>query len=87
LNVRLTDHAYWRWHQRSEKPSIHPLVAWARGETVSGTALEGDEVRFHRETDTCIVRKNQALVTVVDASNATRETRQAVAAIDGGGSA
>lgn len=85
MNVSLTDHASWRWCQRSDDPTVDPLVAWIQGVEVRGTSLEGDEIRYHERTDTCLIRKNDALVTVVNASRASPQTREAVTAIDGGG--
>jgi hypothetical protein len=86
VSVSLTDHAFRRWHQRSEEPSTDPLVAWLQGVEVEVeyTALEGDEVRYHEATDTCLVRKDDAVVTVIEVSEAPWRTQQAVAALDGG---
>jgi len=87
VSVVLTDHAIDRWQERSQQPSFDPIVAWIQGVEVEGTTLDGDEVRYHAGTDTCLVRKDTVIVTVVDVSSASRQTCQAVAALDGGGEA
>jgi len=84
VSVVVTDHARERWDDRTQQPSFDPIVAWIQGVEVEGTSLDGDEVRYHAWTDTCLVRKDTAIVTVVDVSSATRQTRKAVAALDRG---
>jgi len=78
MSIELSDHAYDRWHSRSDNPSLDPVVAWINGTPVEGTDLEGDEVRYHDRTGTLLVRKDVVLVTVIDVDNAVPQTRDAV---------
>jgi len=84
LSVSVTDHAFRRWHQRSDCPALDPAVAWVQAIEFECPTLEGDEIRYHEDSNTCLVRKDSDLVTVIDVSEAPWETRQAVAAINGG---
>jgi hypothetical protein len=67
-----------RWFQRSDDPVMAPEDAWADATTIHGHGLEGDEVRYHEHTETVLVRKNDTLVTVIDAPTAKWTVRQAV---------
>jgi len=84
VSVSLTDQAFRRWHQRSDCASLNPVVAWIEGEAFDCPSLEGDEIRFHERSNTCLVRKDTHLVTVIDVSEAPWETREAVAALSRG---
>lgn len=66
----VSEHAAERWHQRTDAPGIGPLVAWNAAERRDIDGLHGDEIRYHRETETLLIQKDSVLVTVVDVSTA-----------------
>ena len=68
--VYITDHAAERWHERTETPGIGPIVAWNESGRREVSELTGDEIRYHRATETLLIRKGGVLVTVIDASTA-----------------
>lgn len=68
--ICVTDHAAERWHERTESPGIGPIVAWNESERRDISELSGDEIRYHRATETLLVRKGTALVTVIDVNTA-----------------
>ena len=80
----ISRHAAERWHQRTDSPGVGPRVAWAEAERRSVPGVRADEVRYHRGSETVLVRVGGVLVTVIDATTASRELRQA---ISGGASA
>lgn len=68
--INVSAHAADRWHQRTDSPGIGPIVAWNEGDRTNVRTIEGDELRYHRDTETILVRKEQVLVTVIDAATA-----------------
>jgi len=67
-----------RWPQRSDDPDVEPLTAWAEGTRIPGTGLDADEVRYHERTETVLLRRNNTLVTVLDATTANPAVRNAI---------
>lgn len=76
--IIVSRHAADRWHQRTDSPGVGPIVAWNRAERRDVRDLNGDEIRYHRASETLLVRKGRVLVTVVDAPTARRQIRQDV---------
>jgi len=76
--VDVTNHAAIRWHQHTSSPGVGPVVAWTQGEPCSPPTLEADEVRYHRPTDTLLLKKEGVLVTVIDVQTARPAIRSAV---------
>lgn len=68
--IIVTAHAAERWHERTVSPGVGPIVAWNESERRQVDDLQGDEIRFHRATDSLLVRKGSRLVTVIYASTA-----------------
>ena len=76
--IIVSRHAADRWHQRTDSPGVGPIVAWNRAERRDVRDLNGDEIRYHRASETLLVRKGAVLVTVVDAPTARRQICQDV---------
>lgn len=76
--IDLTDHAAERWAARSADVDHGPIVAWIEGEPVTGHDLDADEVRYHPESGTVLLRRDEALVTVLDIATARPPVRRAV---------
>ncbi|WP_134671736.1 hypothetical protein [Halorussus marinus] len=73
-----------RWAQRSADPVMNPVDAWADATEIFGHGLDGDEVRYHEHSETVLVRKDDTLVTVIDATTAKRSVRHAIHHFGGG---
>ena len=82
-SIEVTDHALRRWYERVDQPAVAPRVAWLHGVRVTGSALDGDEIRYHEATHTLLVRKNSCIVTVIDADGVRTSTREALADLRG----
>lgn len=82
--IHVTVHAYHRWRSRSDQPEQSPDDAWFVADPVEGTTFDADEVRYHDDSGTLLLRKDRSLVTVIDIDAATAQTRNAVAAVIGG---
>jgi len=76
--IIVSGHAADRWHERTDSPGVGPIVAWNEAERREVRDLNGDEIRYHRPSETLLVRKAGVLVTVVDAPTARRQIRQDV---------
>lgn len=77
--VTPADHAYDHWHKRADDPSVAPMMAWEDSlKVVEGHGFDADEVRYHHETQTVLLRKDIAIVTVIDVPTARRKGRKAV---------
>lgn len=87
MSVEITDHALERWSNRSDVQELDPRVAWVCGIEIENSGLEGDEIRYHEQSRTCLVRKDVAIVTVVDATEVRPETEYAIEVATGGESA
>lgn len=74
--IIVSTHAAERWHERTDSPGVGPIVAWNEAERRNIRGVHGDETRYHRESETILVRKARVLVTVVDAEDARPEVRQ-----------
>jgi len=65
--VGLSDHAVFRWDERTPADSVAPETAWAHGQRI--TDLErvtgADECRYHRPTETVLLRRDRTIVTVL----------------------
>jgi len=82
--IHVTEHAVKRWLARTNAPGVLPLEVWAEGEPITCAALDGDDFRYHDRSETVLVRRDEALVAVIDpASAADDRVREAVR---GGGS-
>lgn len=46
------------------------LAAWLEAKPFTGGDLTGDEFRYHRETNTVLIRNDDTLTTVISASTA-----------------
>lgn len=68
LWLRISDHAAVRWHQHTDSPGVGPRVAWGQAQPVSLHDVDGDEVRFHQRLALVLVRRDDTLVTVIDAT-------------------
>lgn len=84
MSLDLSDHALERWYQRSAAPALDPLVAWEIGAVVDGLEYDGDEVRYHRQSETLLIRCDTVISTIIDASDVTRWRRQQIAETVGG---
>lgn len=77
--IDLTDHAAERWAARSADVDHGPVVAWVEGAPVAEPhGLDADEVRFHRPSGTVLLRRDEAIVTVIDADTAKSALRRAL---------
>jgi len=88
--IRVTEHAHDRWDERADHSAAgSPLTAWHDGEPITVPhGLDGDEVRYHAASGTVLVRRNAAIVTVIDADDGMKpRLRAALAAVRGGGNA
>lgn len=74
--IRVTDHAADRWHERTDTPGVGPIVAWNKSERRDITDLDADEIRYHQATEMLLLRRDEALVTVIDASTARPKIQQ-----------
>ena len=80
--IIVTEHAAERWHQRAHEPTVGPIVAWNEGQRRSVPGLHGDEMRYHRDTETLLVTKDDVLVTVIAVPTAREDVRRAVYGVD-----
>jgi len=73
-------HACLRWDERTPPTSVSPERAWASAVRVCGPERDmgGDETRVHRPTGTVLLRVSNAIVTVLDAGEVGRESRELV---------
>jgi hypothetical protein len=65
-----TRHAERRWRQRATYAGEYqPSEAWHDGAPIpiTETSLEGDGARYHAPTETVLIRRDGAIVTVLDA--------------------
>jgi hypothetical protein len=65
-----TEHAKERWHERALCPGFCGLRdAWRDGAPIpiEETTLDGDGARYHGPTETVLIRRRGAIVTVLDA--------------------
>lgn len=63
----ITTHAYERWNERTNSPGIGPRAAWIHAEPADPDGVDGDEVRYHEDTNTYLVVQGPRLVTVLPA--------------------
>lgn len=85
--IRVTDHAHDRWAERADHSSAAgPQVAWSEGVAITVPhGIDSDEVRYHAPSETVLVRRNAAIVTVIDATDGVKpRLRGALAAVRGG---
>lgn len=85
--IYITDHALTRWHERkSPDTMVGPRVAWIDGVRLeSPHGLDVREVRYHAGSQTLLLRKQNRLVTVLDAITVQGRARQALLRTVGGG--
>jgi hypothetical protein len=76
--LHVTEHARERWFQRSSLPGADPADAWIEAVEIHGHGLEADDVRHHAPSGTVLVRKNRALVTVIEVDTAKPSVQIAV---------
>lgn len=64
---KVTEHAAERWDQRTHSGSVAPEAAWQDGTRVPDAedVTNGDECRYHRPTETILVRRDHAITTVL----------------------
>jgi len=72
-----------RWEERSDDPHTSILRAWADGivldaHDIATHNLQADEIRYHHETTTVILRRDIALVTAIDYRTARDGIQEAV---------
>lgn len=72
--VTVTDHAVWRWYQRTSGPGFGPRTAWETAARVNPSHLEGDEIRYHSGVDCYLIARDDCLVTVVRADGSREMT-------------
>ncbi|QLG64039.1 hypothetical protein HUG12_10775 [Halorarum salinum] len=63
---------------------MDPAGAWLDAKEIHRHGLDGDEARYHRPSDTVLVRKDDTLVTVISLENAKYSVHAAVAHLRGG---
>lgn len=73
-----SEHARTRWTQRVGPGGLGPAGAWLEAERLEGHGLHGDEARYHRESNTVMVRKDDTLTTVLDGDNLKPSAERAV---------
>lgn len=81
MSVELSTHARSRWASRSAVPWLDPLLAWAAAVELPESAFDADEVRYHRRSETLLVRRDTMIVTVVDATDVRPTTRAGIDAV------
>lgn len=67
-DVAVSDHAHDRWAERAPETEQPPVVAWVDAAGMPGhvaVTCGVDEVRYHRETNTALLRRGMTLVTVL----------------------
>lgn len=87
MKFEVTSHALERWSVRSSMPALDIRVAWLDAIELDDSDVNGDEVRYHANSETCLVRKNDSIITVLDADNVRPKTERAISAAIGGESA
>ncbi|MGZ0745714.1 hypothetical protein [Haloparvum sp. AD34] len=87
MKFEVTCHALERWSVRSSMPALDIRVAWLDAIELDESDVDADEVRYHVGSEACLVRKNDSIVTVLDADNVRPKTERAIAAAIGGESA
>lgn len=76
--IHVSDHAALRWTQRANA-TVGPRVAWFDAQTITADhGLYADEARYHPDTDTVLIRKDDTLVTVIPVSDSRPRLQQAV---------
>lgn len=81
VSVELSAHARSRWATRSALPWLDPTLAWAAAVKLPESAFDAEEVRYHRRSETLLVRRDTTIVTVVDATDVRPATRDGLAAL------
>lgn len=81
MSVELSAHARSRWASRAAVPWVDPLLAWTAGVTLPESAFDADEVRYHRRSETVLVRQDTTIVTVVDATDVRPATQAGIEAV------
>lgn len=77
-----TPHSETRWNIRSNYTNYTDREGFERGvEMVVGHQLDGDEVRYDHKSRTAIVRKNNAIMTVVNVTDTSKRWTELHAAI------
>jgi len=78
--VAVTLHASQRWREsRSTDAKVGPRGAWIEGQEIPvPDCLDGDEVRYHSDSDCVLIRKGPSLVTVISLSRASKDLKSAV---------
>lgn len=77
--LEVTEHVCDRWQSRSDV-SMPILQAWEDGIEMTGHGLVADEVRYHSETDTALLRGTNGIMTAIDVGTARKEIRYAAQA-------
>lgn len=81
MSIELSAHARSRWDSRSAVPWLDPVLAWYAAVELKESAFDADEVRYHRRSETVLVRCDTTIVTVVDATDVRQATRAAIDAV------
>jgi hypothetical protein len=83
--AEVSDHAMTRWAQRVGD-SRGARAAWRESIPVpiEDTGLDGDEARYHPDSDTALVRKDDTLTTVIEVESGRPELRYTCRHLRGG---
>lgn len=65
--IHVSAHAAKRWTERTEPGAVEPKTAWVTGVRVRDAedVVDADECRYHRETETILVRRDTTIVTIL----------------------
>lgn len=76
----VTGHAGDRWDDRTRDDSVAPETAWEHSQRIrAGGPFHGaDEVHYHQETGTLLLRKASTLMTVYDVDELQPDAYHAV---------
>lgn len=79
---QIAKHAHERWQYRARPTADSVRRAWKDGDADDRLLehIEGDEARYHEESETVLIRKDTAIVTVFDAE--TLRSPQLAAVVD-----
>lgn len=75
-----SEHARTRWVQRVGVGGVGVAAGWLEAVSLEGHGhgCHGDEARYHRESNTVMVRKDDTITTVMDGRALKESTRRAV---------